>query len=196
MTALSPAKQRKCKGCGEQFTPVRPLQQACSLPCAAKVGKAKAERERSKAQREERRLDRKKLEQLKTKPQLTQEAQREFNRYVRLRDFHRPCISCGCSLVHFGVGGLVDAGHYRSVGSAPHLRFDEANCHAQCVKCNRYGSGMAVDYRMGLLSRLGLDVVHRLETDNTPRNYTKDELRSIRDTYRARANTLKKEVMP
>lgn len=196
MTLLTQTKRRKCKGCGEQFTPVRPLQQACSLPCAAKVGKAKAERERSKAQRDERRIDRKKLEQLKSKPQLTHEAQREFNRYVRLRDAGLACISCGGQLVHGGVGGHVDAGHYRSVGSAPHLRFDEDNCHAQCVRCNRYGSGMAVDYRAGLLSRLGLDVVERLEADNTSRHYTKDELRSIRDEYRAKANKIKKEVMP
>lgn len=187
-------KPRKCKGCGQPFTPTRPLQTACCLPCAAKVGKQKAERERTKAQREEKRRDRAQLERLKTKPQLTKEAQREFNRYIRLRDFSRACISCGGLLVHGGVGGLVDAGHYRSVGSAPHLRFDEANCHGQCVKCNRYGSGMAVSYRLGLLSRLGPDVVDRLEADNTPRHYTKDELRSIRNTYRAKANQMKKET--
>lgn len=189
-------KYRKCKGCGESFAPARPLQNACSLPCAARVGKAKADRERAKAEREERRRDRQQLESMKTKPQLTKEAQREFNRYIRLRDVGLACISCGGELVHGAVGGHVDAGHYRSVGSAPHLRFDEDNCHAQCVRCNRYGSGMAVDYRAGLLCRLGVDVVMRLEADNTSRHYTKDELRVIRDEYRAKANKLKKEVMP
>lgn len=187
-------KPRKCKGCGQPFTPTRPLQTACCLPCAAKVGKQKAERERTKAQREEKRRDRAQLERLKTKPQLTKEAQREFNRYIRLRDAGRPCICCGATLADEAIGGGADAGHYRSVGSAPNLRFNEDNCHAQAKKCNRYGSGRAVDYRIGLIARIGADRVEALEADNTPRHYTKDELRSIRNTYRAKANQMKKET--
>lgn len=168
------------------------MQTACSPLCALKIAEGKREKKAKAQAVQEKRQDRAKKEALKTKPELTKEAQREFNRYIRYRDFDRACISCGSSLVHGGVGGLVDAGHYRSVGSAPHLRFDEENCHAQCVKCNRYGSGMAVDYRMGLLSRLGPDVVHRLESENTPRHYTRDELRAIRDEYRRKANELAK----
>ena len=87
-------------------------------------------------------------------------------------------------------GGDWDAGHYRSTGSAPHMRFDEANCHAQLKQCNRYGGGRAVDYRIGLIARIGLDEVERIEADQTVRKWTIPELREIRDEYRRKAKAL------
>lgn len=57
--------------------------------------------------------------------------------------------------------------------------------------CNRYGAGRAVDYRLGLIGRIGLDRVVRLETDNTPHKWTREELIGIRDKYRAKTKELK-----
>ena len=145
---------------------------------------AKADRKETKAR----------LEAIKTKPQLLKEAQIEFNRFIRLRDVGRPCICCGVSKPISSeafTGGSVDAGHYRSVGSAPHLRFNEDNVHAQNKLCNRWGAGRAVDYRIGLIQRIGLDRVEALEADQTAKHYTRDEIRAIRDKYRAKANELK-----
>jgi hypothetical protein len=81
------------------------------------------------------------------------------------------------------IGGRFDAGHYRSTGSASHLRFDEANCHAQRKQCNRYGAGRAVDYRIGLIARIGWERVEELEASNSPRKWTREELIALKDLY-------------
>jgi hypothetical protein len=121
---------------------------------------------------------------LKTIPDLTKEAQAAFNQFVRLRDAQKPCICCGRPLGEGDVGGAYDCGHYRSVGSAPHLRFNEANAHAQRKQCNRYGAGRAVDYRVGLIQRIGLVAVEALENENRVHKWQREELIEIRDKYR------------
>lgn len=130
---------------------------------------------------------------MKTIPDLIKEAQREFNKWCRTRDREQPCISCGAPPPDMsGLHAGRDAGHYRSVGSASHLRFHEDNVHAQCVHCNQWGAGRAVDYRIGLVGRIGLERVELLESDNSPRKWTREELISIRDTYKAKRKELEK----
>lgn len=152
----------------------------------AKAAKAAAERRKM-----DRAQDRARRRALETIPELIKAAQREFNAYIRERDREQACICCGRPLGSRDVGGSYDAGHYRSVGSAPHLRFDERNCHAQRKDCNRYGAGRAVDYRLGLIARMGLSVAEALETDNRVHKWTREELREIAATYRAKLRELK-----
>jgi hypothetical protein len=147
-------------------------------------------KKQAKEAREERAKDKAKREKLKTRSDWIKEAQIAFNRFIRLRDAGRPCICCGVPLASERVGGGFDCGHYRSVGSAPHLRFDERNAHGQTKQCNRYGAGRAVDYRRGLVDRIGLDALEALEADQTPRKWTVDELKAIRDLYRQKAKAL------
>lgn len=187
-----PKKPRTCRVCKTVFQPSRPLQTVCGPACAieqAKFKRAKAERI---AAAEDRKTVKIKLEKLKTARDWTKEAQIAFNAYIRVRDAHRLCICCGLPLGHNEVGGTYDCGHYRSVGSAPHLRFDERNAHAQRKQCNRYGAGRAVDYRIGLINRIGLDAVEALESDQTPRRYTIEELKAIKATYIAKRKELRK----
>jgi len=139
------------------------------------------------------RKDRARKERLKSKRDWAKEAQAAFNAYIRARDKGQPCICCGLPLSAGEVGGRYDCGHYRSTGSAPHLRFHEDNAHAQRKQCNRWGAGRAVDYRLGLIERIGLARVEALEADQEPRKYTADELRAIRDLYRAKLRELVKE---
>src|SRR4051812_20738631 len=57
--------------------------------------------------------------------------------FVRARDEGKQCASCDKILIKLGrPGGDYDAGHFRSVGSAAHLRFDERNIWGQCKHCN------------------------------------------------------------
>ncbi len=154
---------------------------------AAKVKRAQAkERSAEKAQ------DRAKRQAMKRIPELIADAQAVFNAFIRERDAGQPCICCGRPLAASGVGGGFDAGHYRSTGSASHLRFDERNCHGQAKVCNRYGAGRAVDYRIGLIGRIGLAEVEALEASNEPAKWTREGLIAIRDTYRAKLRELKK----
>jgi hypothetical protein len=139
----------------------------------------------------ERAETRRRKEAIKTIPDYIKEAQVAFNAYIRARDAHQPCICCGRPLGDGDVGGAFDCGHYRSTGSAAHLRFDERNAHAQRKACNRWGAGRAVDYRIGLVARIGLEAVEALESDNTPRKWTREELIAIRDTYKAKLKEMK-----
>lgn len=129
-------------------------------------------------------------EALKRIPDLIREAQVEFNAYIRLRDAHLPCICCGRPLGDGEVGGGYDSGHYRSTGSAPHLRFDERNAAAQRKQCNRYGAGRAVDFRVGLIARIGREAVEALEADNAVRKWTREELIAIRAHFKAKRKEL------
>lgn len=127
-------------------------------------------------------------EKLKTAGDYTKEAQAAFNKFVRIRDAHKPCISCGNPLEHESLGGGYDAGHYRSRGSASHLRFNLLNVHAQCKKCNRYLSGNVTDYRIGLVSRIGQNMIDKLERDNTPKKFTVEYLKRVKSIFTRRAN--------
>lgn len=174
----------ECRVCKALFLRLNSMQSVCGVRCARRLpGQIrKADRAKDEARRQS----------LKTRQQWMREAQAAFNAFIRLRDAERPCICCGGWGSGSGsVGGDWDAGHYRSVGSAPHLRFDQDNCHRQLKRCNRYGAGRAVDYRRGLIERLGLAAVERIEADQEPRKYTVDDIKLIRDTYRAKAKELR-----
>lgn len=192
MLCSSP-RPRRCKVCREQYVPHRPLQRVCCGACAltlAKSDRAKAEKRQQVKDRAE---TRKRKEAIKPRRELLAEAQRAFNAYIRARDRSagHSCISSGRPLDW--SGNSVDAGHFRSVGSAPHLRFHEINCHAQSKQDNRYGSGCAVEYRKGLIARIGLEAVEALEADQTQRKYTADDLREIKRLYTAKLRDLSRE---
>lgn len=194
-----PTKQPKAKACknpacGEKFVPQRLGQVVCSPRCAIAEAKQPANQKRARIaiEQRERREIKVRKEKLKSRGDFVREAQQAFNEYIRWRDraAGHACISSGRALDW--AGNAVDAGHYRSVGSAPHLRFDERNCHAQSKQDNRYLSGNAVDYRIGLIARIGLDAVEALEADQRPRKHTIEELKAITAEYRALVRDLKR----
>ena len=187
-------RRTRCPQCKGKLDPGQRIHPECidgyAEAQAAKAVRAEAKKARAAAKVERAETSRRK-EAIKTIPDLIKEAQREFNAYIRARDKNQPCICCGRPLGDGDVGGAFDAGHYRSTGSASHLRFNEHNCHAQRKQCNRYGAGRAVDYRIGLVSRIGLAAVETLEASNAPHKWTREELIQIRDTYRAKLKALK-----
>lgn len=191
--ALKPPKMVKCKACGALFIRVRPMQKACGVSCAVDLSKISAAKAQAKQKKAERRQDKAKLDAMRTLPQLVKVAQSAFNAYVRARDAGKGCISCGNQLPIDTIGGAFDCGHYRSVGSAPHLRFDERNAHGQCKHCNRYLSGNHVEYRKGLIARVGQETVEDLECDQRARKYSKDELVALAEKYRRRAREVRRQ---
>jgi hypothetical protein len=184
-------KKRTCKACKAKFETFAPsFVNWCSPECGAVLAQKKLDAQRVKIAKESRIATRIAKAALKTRSDWMKEAQAAFNAFVRERDRQAgfPCISSGRPLDW--TGNNVDAGHYRSRGSAPHLRFDERNCHAQSKQDNRYGAGRAVDYRIGLIARIGLEAVEALEADNKPRKWTIDELKAIKATYKAKLRAL------
>lgn len=134
---------------------------------------------------------RKAKESIKRRSDWTKEAQVAVNAWVRHRDLGKPCISCG-SMPAQKLGGTMDAGHYRSTGSAPHLRFLTTQIHAQCVKCNRHLSGNVADYRIGLIERIGQDKVDAIESDQTIRRYDVEYLKRLKSVFTRRLRQSKK----
>lgn len=176
-------KPKKCKatGCGETFTPRASTQIACTWQCAVAINEAKKAKERRKETKE-------KLEKLKTRSDWLREAQIAFNRYIRARDYGKPCISCGRH-----HQGKWNAGHYRSVGAAPELRFTELNVHLQCEPCNSHLSGNIVEYRKRLVEKIGIEKVEWLEGNHEPLRLSIDDIRTIKIKYGVMARQLEKE---
>lgn len=177
-----PDVHKACKHCGRGFLPFSSTQTVCGPLCALRLGRAQ--------RKEEIQTTRARREALKRIPDLIKEAQTAFNAFIRARDAGQPCICCGKPLRLGGVGGGFDAGHYRSTGSASHLRFNPDNCHGQRKVCNQYGAGRAVDYRIGLIARIGLERVEALEASNQVHKWTADELRAIKSEYREKLKEL------
>ncbi|MNJ28086.1 Bacteriophage Lambda NinG protein [compost metagenome] len=191
-TTLKEVKQKTCKACGGKFRPsFNSTQVVCSVKCAQAHAPANHDKARKAIDQRERREVQVRKERLKSRGDFMREAQAEFNTYIRLRDqlAGHACISSGRPLDW--NGNAVDAGHYRSVGAAPHLRFDERNVHAQSKEQNRYLSGNATDYRVGLIKRIGLEAVEGLERDQSVRKYTIEDLKAIKAEYRAKIKQLK-----
>ncbi|WP_416425611.1 recombination protein NinG [Pseudomonas sp. App30] len=180
--------------CGKSFTPQRLGQAVCSPACALATKDVHQVKARKAIADRERREIKVRKERLKSRGDYLREAQIAFNAYIRARDqmAGHACISSGKPLDW--SGNQTDAGHYRSVGAAPHLRFDERNCHAQSKQDNRFLSGNAVDYRIGLIARIGLEAVEALEADQSVRKYTIDDLKAITAQYRAKLRDLKNEA--
>ncbi|MFK3941877.1 recombination protein NinG [Pseudomonas monteilii] len=189
-------KPKKCRapGCGQRFNPTMSTQKVCSVACAIAISKdSKLQKVAAKAITKQARQDLKeRRERLKTKGGHLREAQTAFNAYIRERDrlAGYACISSGRPLDW--NGNAVDAGHFRSVGAAPHLRFDENNCHAQSKHDNRYLSGNVAEYRLGLIQRIGLAAVEALEADQAPRRYTIEDLQAIKALYRQKLKDLRR----
>lgn len=175
----NPPRQKKCKVCREGFRPFSSTQVACSLPCAlslASAASAKARKAETKAARE----------RLKTRGDYLKECQQAFNAWIRERDHAEPCISCQRHHT-----GQYHAGHYLTVGAHPELRFHADNCHKQCAPCNNHLSGNIVEYRKGLLAKIGPERLDWLEGKHEPVKYTIDEIKEMTKHFRAEAKRLK-----
>lgn len=177
---------RKCAlaSCRKPFEPRSMTHKCCGPACA----EAFAVLERARRDRADRQAG---LAKLKTKRDFIKEAQVAFNAYIRARDADQPCICCGrTSEKQYLTGTNWDCGHYRSTGSAPHLRFNEDNAHRQLTICNRHGAGRAVDYRIGLIRRIGIERVEALESMNEVRKWTAEEVQAIKAHYKAKLKAL------
>lgn len=172
---------KKCcvAGCRKEFTPTKPLQRACSTPCAIDFAMS----ERARKERKERQEG---LVKLKRRADWLKEAQASLNAFIRERDAALPCISCGRH-----HQGQYHAGHYLARGSHPHLALTEANLAKQCMPCNVHLSGNQLNFRRGLIARIGIAAVEALESDCSVRKWSVEELIEIKQHYRAKLKALK-----
>lgn len=172
----------KCQVCRAEYKKWRISQKVCgSVECAEEFAK----RQREKSERREL-MARKQA--IKSRSEWLKEAQVAVNAYIRERDRHEPCISCGR-----WHQGQWHAGHYRTVKAAPELRFNELNIHKQCAPCNGPMSGNIVEYRIRLIQKIGLAKVEWLEGKHEPAKYTIEDAKRIKSEYKAKLKELQQE---
>ena len=182
MPSLEP-KGWPCEVCSKTFYRLvgRPGR-VCGVECAIALQRIEAQREQARKDREWKKVNKKMIDYLN-------DAQKSFNAFIRKRDESRPCISCGR-----WHNGKWNAGHYRTTKAMPALRFNEINVHAQCEPCNTNLSGNITEYRIELVRRIGAPLVEWLEKDHPKVNkWTKEELVSLRDYYRAALKELEND---
>ena len=167
-----------CKDCKTEYEPIYHngiLVSKLCLKCLSKKGKQKLNKEWKKEKSEI-------IERLKTKSDYLNELQKIFNKYIRLRDFGKPCISCGNQLRE-----KYDAGHCYSVGAYQNLRFNEDNVHGQCVACNQHKHGNVSEYVINLPLRIGLERYELLlDKRKEPQNYTVSDLKELIEVYKTK----------
>ena len=185
--ALKEVKQKTCKACGGKFRPsFNSTQVVCSPKCALAHAPANQQKARKAIDQRERREIKVRKEKLKTRADHLKEAQVVVNQYIRLRDADLPCVSCG--RFH---DGQWHAGHFRSAGGHPELRFEPLNIWRQCAPCNTHKSGDLVNYRAELVRRIGPEKVEWLEGPHEAKRYTIEDLKAIKAEYRAKIKQLK-----
>ena len=189
-------KPRKCSHCKTPFPIFNSMSKVkwCSDDCALiLVDKAlgKIAAGRAKAERADIRVRKKRI---KTRSDYMKGAQAAWNSYVRWRDHGKPCASCGVVLTHKPGGHNIDCSHYRSVGSAPHMRFHLHNAAAACVRCNRNLSGNVAELRKGIIARIGLAKIEAVEADNTVRKFDVDYLQRIKRIFNKKALRAEKRI--
>jgi len=171
---VKPIRNKKCKFCRVEFIPTKPLQQVCGFECALELAKNKRIKTVKKEVKEA------KLK-LKSRSDWLKDTQVVFNKYIRLRDQNDGCISCGSK-----SAAAYHAGHYRSIGSAGHLRFNELNCHRQCSACNTHLSGNLIRYRLGLIRKIGIQSLETLEHDNNTVKWSVEEIKLLKAQFSAK----------
>jgi hypothetical protein len=178
-------KQKRCKECKGLFTPERDLQPCCSFKCEmdyiSNEKNLKGLVDDGKALRIKEANKKKKQFKDNDKSHLIQIAQKEVNKYIRIRDINKPCCSCGCV-----EGRQFHAGHYESVGGNQHQRFYTLNIHKQCSICNNHKSGNLIPYRLFMIDKYGLAKVEELENDHSIKKYTVEYLKRLIKVFRSK----------
>lgn len=190
-------KRRSCKVCKKTFKPKTLYEWWCNekhkdelIPKLAAEARQrrlqKAEqRKKDEAQQERRNLKVRKAE-LQPLSHYHKQAQSAFNEYIRTRDADEPCISC-----QRHHSGKYDAGHYRTRGASPAARYDETNCHKQCVPCNQHLSGNIENYTPNLIKKIGQGAFDVLMGPHPVKKWTREELQALARHYRQKTKQLR-----
>lgn len=188
-------RKKKCASCKTVFEPARSLQKVCSPKCAADFAAKQKAQKAACANKVERKSLAERKAKLKTRQDWINEARDAVNKVVRLRDIlaGHGCISCGAKPQH-RFGGAVDAGHYRSVGSAPHLRFYLPNIHLQCKRCNRDLGSNTVEYRKGLIERITINRVEEIESMQWTAKWSVEYLQRLKKVMNKKARRLERRI--
>jgi hypothetical protein len=188
---LNVKKVKNCIICSRPFVlTYSSTQKVCSMDCAIKQAKqtnpAKIKKDK------EWKVKKTKLKKdLETVSELIKKVEYKFNRYIRLRDLNKPCVSCN---KHLKDIRMYHAGHFYSAGHHSSIRFNELNVHGQCVECNVHKHGNGNSYRKLITKRINQDQLKNLdEIANQEHKWVKENLNKLLIIYSLKVKILEKE---
>jgi uncharacterized membrane protein len=170
-------KARKCKYCKSTFEPIAFLQKNCFDPNCVTEWINETKQKEWKKKKAKLKLD------LMTKSDYMKLTQIVFNKYIRIRDKNKDCISCGAKAGTY----TLTAGHYFP-STNKSVTFNEDNLHGQCwFNCNSSKSGNLAEYRIGLIERIGVERLEQLEAESRKtRKFNIEELKEIIKIYKSK----------
>lgn len=187
----------RCKNCGCKFEPrFTTLEKYCWEP-ACKTIEALQKLNAVKTQNEKQ----EKKDWAARKKKMTNSLMRKqdyekilealVNKYVRLRDAQRPCISCQAPAGSY----TMSAGHFYPAGSYKNLRFNLDNIHGQCwYNCNKQQHGNLHEYRKHLKNRIGPEKLLRLdEMAKHEAHFTIPEIQDMITEFKLKIKELEKK---
>jgi len=178
-------KDKKCRQCKQPFIPATSMQIVCTPQCLFAYRKAQKE----KAFKAETVVMKKALLDV-DKAHWAKKAREACHAYIRERDKHLPCVSCGRH-----HNGQHHAGHYKPSHVNSALRYDERNIFKQCAPCNTHLSGNLGEYRKSLVVRLGTETVEWLDGNHEIKKWSLEELKAIEAHYKEKIKQLRKSTI-
>lgn len=125
-----------------------------------------------------------KTKKQKTKSQVKAELDKIFSLYIRLRD-NFICCTCGKT----GEQGM-QCGHYIPRGNM-NTRWDEENCHAQCVGCNVFNHGRMDEYALFMVKKYGKGILEEMsKRKKTLKQWTVPEIEEKIKYYQEKVNSI------
>jgi hypothetical protein len=128
-----------------------------------------------------------KLPKTKKRPSvavLKKKADAIFSIFIRLRDKSRGCITCGSK-------ENLQCGHFQS-RRHNNTRFNEANCQAQCVRCNMFNQGEQYEFGKRLDELYGEGTAERLKKEaQEVKKFTILDLQDIIEYYQEQIKIMK-----
>lgn len=101
-----------------------------------------------------------------------------FSDYIRQRD-KGICFTCG----NKKDWQKQQNGHYISRGNY-NTRYDEENCHCQCVACNIFKKGNYPAYSEALMNKYGVEIIGKLnKRAREVKQWTAQELKEMIQKY-------------
>jgi len=191
-------RRTTCPQCRKRLADGERIHKEC-VSAWADTRAAKAERAQAKvikaAAKEERELTKKRKDALKPRAKWLAECQAIINKYVRLKAERagEGCYTCGASPDQ-KFGGVFDASHFRSVGSAPHLRYWIPQIRICCVVCNRHKGGELLAFRRKLVAEHGASWVEALEARHEVSKFSIDYLARLKKVMAEKVRRLEKRM--
>lgn len=176
---LKNLETRKCRRCPKEFKTNRATRLCLTCQSSQVKGQSKKSSKPTK-------------KKSKSLSKLVKELDAVFSQWIRQKYAKNGLVKCvTCNLVK--PIKEMQNGHYVSrVHRA--TRWDEENCHPQCVGCNMFKEGNKAQYTEYLLDEIGEERLRKLiKRGQEVRKFSGAELQQLIDSYKWKLSILKDE---